>query len=238
MAEIEGRRILVVDDDERIRTVVERALREAGFETRTAGDGREALAIAWERQVDLVVLDIGLPTVGGLDVLHRLRADSEIPVILLTGRNGETDRVVGLELGADDYVVKPFSPRELVARVRTILRRSRGGDHSKIAYGELVIDFDAREVALGGMPIDLAAKELDLLVCLASAPRIVLSRRRLLQSVWHDASAWTSESTVTEHVYRLRNKLEEDPRKPRWIRTVRGAGYRFEPQTQARGRSA
>ncbi|GFJ95137.1 response regulator transcription factor [Phytohabitans rumicis] len=234
MTETEGRRVLVVDDDERIRALVERALREAGFETRTAGDGRDALAIAWERQVDLVVLDIGLPTVDGLDVLHRLRADSQIPVILLTGRAGETDRVVGLELGADDYVVKPFSPRELVARVRTILRRSRGGDHFKIVYGQLVIDLDAREVSLHGAPVELAAKELDLLVCLASAPRIVLSRRKLLQSVWHDTSGWTSESTVTEHVYRLRNKIEEDPRKPRWIRTVRGAGYRFEPREAQR----
>jgi len=230
MAETEGRRVLVVDDDERIRALVERSLREAGFETRTAGDGRDALAIAWERQVDLIVLDIGLPTVGGLDVLHRIRADSEVPVILLTGRNGETDRVVGLELGADDYVVKPFSPRELVARVRTILRRSRGGDQFKITHGRLVIDLPAREVSLHGAPVELAAKELDLLVCLAGAPRIVMSRRKLLQSVWHDASGWASETTVTEHVYRLRNKIEEDPRKPLWIRTVRGAGYRFEPQ--------
>jgi len=230
MVETEGRRILVVDDDERIRALVERALREAGFETRTAGDGRDALAIAWERQVDLIVLDIGLPTVGGLDVLHRVRADSEVPVILLTGRTGETDRVVGLELGADDYVVKPFSPRELVARVRTILRRGRGGDRSRITHGRLVIDLPAREAFLRGAPVELAAKELDLLICLASAPRIVMSRRKLLQNVWHDASGWASESTVTEHVYRLRNKIEEDPRKPHWIRTVRGAGYRFEPQ--------
>jgi len=229
MTEIEGRRVLVVDDDERIRALVERTLREAGFETRTASDGRDALAIAWERQVDLIVLDIGLPTVGGLDVLHRVRADGEVPVILLTGRTGETDRVVGLELGADDYIVKPFSPRELVARVRTILRRTRGGDRFKITHGRLVIDLPAREVSLHGVPVELAAKELDLLVCLASAPRIVMSRRKLLQSVWHDASGWASESTVTEHVYRLRNKIEEDPRKPRWIRTVRGAGYRFEP---------
>jgi two-component system phosphate regulon response regulator PhoB len=227
--EIGGRRILVVDDDERIRQLVERALREAGFETRSAGDGRDALAIAWERQVDLIVLDVGLPTVDGLDVLHRLRADDEVPVILLTGRSGETDRVVGLELGADDYVVKPFSPRELVARVRTVLRRGRGGQRATIAYGELVIDLDAREVSLHGVPVELAAKELDLLVCLAGAPRIVMSRRKLLQSVWHDTSGWASESTVTEHVYRLRNKIERDPRRPLWIRTVRGSGYRFEP---------
>ncbi|TDD42204.1 response regulator transcription factor [Saccharopolyspora elongata] len=226
-----GHAVLVVDDDERIRRLAAQALREGGFDVSEAGDGRAAFEHVRLNRTDLVVLDIGLPGVDGLDLLHQFRGEGDIPIILLTARRGETDRVLGLELGADDYVTKPFSSRELVARVRTVLRRSgrdqRGG--SRLEFDGLVIDGGTREVIVNGEVVELTAKEFDLLAHLASAPRQVFSRRQLLQAVWHAAPDWQAESTVTEHIHRLRHKIENDASRPRRIRTVRGVGYRFEP---------
>ncbi|MER7010319.1 response regulator transcription factor [Saccharopolyspora sp. NPDC000359] len=226
-----GYTVLVVEDDERIRRVTVQALRESGFDVSESGDGRSALEHLRSNRTDLVVLDIGLPDIDGLDLLRRLRGEQEIPIILLTARRGETDRVLGLELGADDYMTKPFSSRELVARVRTVLRRS-SRDHrgrSRLEFDGLVIDGGTREVIVRGTVVELTAKEFDLLAHLASAPRQVFSRRQLLQAVWHAAPNWQAESTVTEHIHRLRHKIEDDPARPRRLRTVRGVGYRFEP---------
>jgi DNA-binding response OmpR family regulator len=166
---------------------------------------------------------------GGFDVLGKIRAVSRVPVILLTGRVSETDRVLGLELGADDYVVKPFSPRELAARARAVLRRTAELQGADLDFGELGIDTRTRRVRLRGVVLELTAKEFDLLTFLASSPREVFSRERLLEQVWHSAGDWQDPGTVTEHVHRLRLKLETDRQNPRWIRTVRAAGYAFEP---------
>ncbi|MEV6232708.1 response regulator transcription factor [Saccharopolyspora shandongensis] len=226
-----GHAVLVVEDDERIRRVTVEALRESGFDVSEAGDGRTAFDHVRRNRTDLVVLDIGLPGIDGLDLLRQLRDEREIPIILLTARRGETDRVLGLELGADDYMTKPFSSRELVARVRTVLRRSARDQHgrSRLEFDGLVIDGGTREVIVRGAVVELTAREFDLLAHLASAPRQVFSRRQLLQAVWHAAPGWQAESTVTEHIHRLRHKIEENPARPRRVRTVRGVGYRFEP---------
>ena len=169
--------------------------------------------------------------IGGLDVLTRVRRTSTIPVIVLTGRGGETDRIVGLDLGADDYLVKPFSPRELAARVRCVLRRTSRvtPPTPQRTYGRLGVDLGVHEVTLDGIPVGLTAKEFDLLAFLASAPRQVFSRPQLLRQVWSSSPDWQDEGTVTQHIHRLRHKLEDDPNHPRWFRTVRGIGYRFEP---------
>ena len=213
-----------------VREVVAEYLRRDGMEVCELGDGTVALEWLQDHRPDLVVLDIMLPGTDGLAVLRRLRAGGDIPVILLTARTEELDRVLGLELGADDYVVKPFSPRELTARVRTVLRRA-----APVADGE-VLDFDglridprAREVLVDGRPVTLTAKEFDLLHALAASPRQVFSRRQLLSRVWDSAPEYQDPATVTVHVGRLRQKLEPDPDEPRWIRTARGVGYRFEP---------
>ncbi|GAA4828060.1 response regulator transcription factor [Saccharopolyspora rosea] len=226
-----ARSVLVVEDDERIRRVASRALRDGGFEVSEVVDGRSVLDELRRSAVDLVVLDIGLPGVDGLDLLHHLRREGDLPVILLTARRGETDRVLGLELGADDYVTKPFSPRELVARVKTVLRRATRGqaDRCRFEFDGLVIDTRTREVLVGGRAVELTVKEFDLLVHLASAPRQVFSRSQLLQAVWRSEPGWQAEATVTEHVHRLRHKVETAPARPQRIRTVRGIGYRFEP---------
>jgi DNA-binding response OmpR family regulator len=178
------------------------------------------------------VLDIMLPGTDGLTILRRLRAEGDIPVILLTARAEEVDRVLGLELGADDYVVKPFSPRELAARVRTVLRRSSPTTATALTvltFGPLRIDPVAREVDVDGREVVLTVKEFDLLHALARAPRKVFSRRQLLAEVWDSAPEYQDPATVTVHVGRLRQKLEADPNAPRWITTARGIGYRFEP---------
>jgi two-component system, OmpR family, phosphate regulon response regulator PhoB len=231
-------RVLIVDDDQRVRTVVSWQLEAEGFTVTEAADGAAALAQIERDRPDLVVLDLSLPGVGGLDVLRRVRgadgAGAALPVIVLSGRSGETDRIIGLDLGADDYLVKPFSPGELAARVRSVLRRSRPGALSAPPPGGLWVDETSRDVTLDGCPVDLTAKEFDLLAFLARHPRQVFTRAQLLQSVWGSAKGWQGEATVTEHVHRLRQKLGSGRDGRPIVQTVRGVGYRMEP-ADARG---
>jgi DNA-binding response OmpR family regulator len=223
--------ILVVDDDIDLRSIVRGALEREGFAVDEAGDGAIALTKIATLEPELVVLDLGLPNVGGLEVLRAVgNADDSTPVIVLSGRSDETDRIVGLELGADDYVTKPFSPRELVARVRSVLRRA-GGPRARDVYefDGLRIDSRTREVEVRGQPVELRRLEFDLLEFLCAAPQQVFTREQLLVNVWHSAPDWQDSATVSEHVHRLRHKIEDDPSTPRRIVTVRGVGYRFEP---------
>jgi len=223
------RAVLVVDDDEAVRRIVRAGLEREGFCVCDVATSTEALDELAAGSPLLVILDVNLGPMGGFDVLSSIRAVSRVPVILLTGRDSETDRVVGLELGADDYVVKPFSPRELAARARAVLRRSTDTGEDDLDFGELSIDIRARRVRVEGTDVELTAKEFDLLAYLASSPRVVFSREQLLEAVWQSAGDWQDPGTVTEHVHRLRGKLESDRQNPRWIRTVRAAGYAFEP---------
>jgi DNA-binding response OmpR family regulator len=230
-------RVLIVDDDQRVRTVVAWQLEADGFAVTEAGDGAAALAQIEDNRPDLVVLDLSLPGVGGLDVLRRVReaegTAAPLPVIVLSGRSGETDRIIGLDLGADDYLVKPFSPGELAARVRSLLRRSRPGAVSARPADGLWVDETSRDVTLDGCLVELTAKEFDLLAFLARHPRQVFTRAQLLQHVWGSAKGWQSEATVTEHVHRLRQKLGSRADGRPIVQTVRGVGYRVEP-TDAR----
>ncbi|MGD9704769.1 MAG: response regulator [Acidimicrobiia bacterium] len=227
-------KVLVVDDEPLVREIVAGYLTRDGMDVQEAGDGRAALDWLVSNRPDLIVLDVMLPEVDGLSVLRHLRRDSDVPVILLTARSEEIDRIVGLELGADDYVVKPFSPRELVVRAKTVLRRTMrpavddtaGG---RLDFGTLVIDVGTREVLRDGEVVQLTPKEFDLLLTLARSPRQVLSRAQLLDVVWASSPDYQDPATVTVHVGRLRQKIEADPELPRWIATVRGVGYRFEP---------
>ncbi|WP_460603870.1 response regulator transcription factor [Jatrophihabitans fulvus] len=227
-------RVLVVDDDDGVRTVVAWQLEAAGFTVAQAGDGGSAVARLGDDRPDLVVLDLSLPGIGGLDVLRKVRdgataAPADLPVIVLSGRSGQTDRIVGLDQGADDYLVKPFSPGELEARVRSLLRRSRGTLRpARIEAGALTIDPASREVTHDGTRVELTAREFDLLAFLAAHPRHVFTRAQLLAQVWQSSSDWQGEATVTEHVHRLRHKLGTGHRVPA-LRTVRGVGYQFEP---------
>jgi DNA-binding response OmpR family regulator len=225
--------ILVVDDDVDLRSVVRSALERDGFAVDEAGDGDVALTKIATLAPELVVLDLCLPSVGGLEVLRTMGAapGPTPPVIALTGLGDETDRIVGLELGADDYVVKPFSPRELVARVRSVLRRARGSQPAGVVYefGELRVDTATREVTVRGLPVELRRREFDLLEFLCASPRQVFSRAQLLAHVWQSDPEWQDAATVSEHVHRLRSKIEDDPARPRRVVTVRGVGYRFEP---------
>lgn len=233
------RRVLVVDDDEGVRTAVTWALEADGFEVTAVDNGLAALEAIESAAPSLVVLDLSLPGLGGLDILRRLRTDEQragrwhLPVIVLSGRDSETDRIVGLDLGADDYLVKPFSPGELAARARSVLRRSAPADPSGgIPFepvGEGVeLDRSSRDVWIDGRPVELAAKEFDLLAYFVDHPRRACTRDELLDAVWSSAAGWQNEATVTEHVYRLRHKIEEDPKRPRRLRTVRNVGYRWE----------
>ena len=232
-------RILVVDDEPTVREVVATYLARDGFEVRQLADGGRVSEAIAKFDPHLVVLDVMLPVRSGFDVLRELRTHSELPVILLTARSDEADRVLGLELGGDDYLVKPFSPRELTARVRSVLRRttahvSGGGGAARSAdttlrFGPLAIDRAAREVTVDGSIVSLTAKEFDLLAHLAANPRQVFSRAQLLHDVWDSDPAFQDPATVTVHVGRLRGKIESDPEHPRWIATVFGVGYRFEP---------
>ncbi|MEJ7723387.1 MAG: response regulator transcription factor [Ilumatobacteraceae bacterium] len=224
--------VLVVDDEPMVREVVARYLERDGLRVHEAADGAAALAWLTDHRPDLVVLDIMLPGADGLTILRQLRADGDVPVILLTARADEFDRVLGLELGADDYVVKPFSPRELTARVRTVLRRTRSDvavAAERLRFGSLTVDAQTREVSIDDERITLTPKEFDLLYTLAHSPRQVFSRRQLLEQVWDSAPEFQDPATVTVHVGRLRQKLEADPDEPRWITTAWGIGYRFEP---------
>jgi DNA-binding response OmpR family regulator len=225
--------VLVVDDEPMVREVVANYLEVDGFEVHEAADGDEALAWLRDHRPELVVLDVMLPGIDGIALLRHIRRDGDTPVILLTARAEEVDRIVGLELGADDYVVKPFSPRELAARVRTVLRRTAAVppamEADLLTFGDLRIDLRSREVTLGAAAVALTPKEFDLLAFLATSPRQVFSRRQLLSQVWDSAPEYQDPATVTVHVGRLRQKLEPDPDAPRWLTTVWGVGYRFEP---------
>jgi len=224
-------RVLVVEDDPTVAEVVARYLEREGFVVESVGDGKQALARADERLPDLVVLDIMLPGLDGLEVCRRLRSLAPIPVVMLTARGSEEDRVLGLELGADDYVSKPFSPRELTARVKAVLRRA-GSPLSEldraeaVEYDGLRIDLGAREVRVRGEPATLTAREFELLAFLARRPRQVFRRDELLEHVW--GYTYGDTSTVTVHIRRLREKIEDDPSAPRRITTVWGVGYRFD----------
>ena len=227
-----SKRVLVVDDEAIVRDVLGRYLEKDGFIVDTAADGEAALEQAARSRPDLVVLDLMLPNLDGLEVLRRIRERAEVPVVLLTAKGEEVDRVVGLEVGADDYVTKPFSPREVVARVRAVLRRSERaavpGERPTIVAGPLQIDRDRREVRRDGEPLHLTRKEFELLALLASYPGRTFDRAELLEQVWD--FAWDGDSsTVTVHVRRLRRKIEDDPSDPRHLLTVWGVGYRFEP---------
>ena len=222
--------ILVVDDEPTIAEVVARYLVRAGYETRTAGDGPSAVASATANRPDLVVLDIRLPGIDGLEVMRRLHENGEerVPVILLTAKGEESDRLVGLGQGADDYVIKPFSPLELVARVDAVLRRTEGGPDARdsMLFDGLEIDSIARRVVVRGRDVDLTAREFDLLRFLARHPDQVFTRDQLMDRVW-GFPFYSDTSTVTVHVRRLRAKIERDGSKPDWIQTVWGVGYRF-----------
>ncbi|HEV2875295.1 MAG TPA: response regulator transcription factor [Thermoleophilaceae bacterium] len=227
-----GRTVLVVDDEPTIAEVVARYLERAGYETATAGDGLEALRLAADRRPDLIVLDLMLPGLGGLEVLRRLaQADGpRTPVILLTAKGEQNDKLVGLRDGADDYVVKPFSPSELVARVDAVLRRvlPDGDDAEPLRFDGLEIDVRARQVTARGEEAQLSQREFDLLQFLATHPGQVFSRYQLMDRVWEPAFHG-DPGTVTVHVRRLRTKIEPDPERPRFIQTVWGVGYRFQP---------
>jgi DNA-binding response OmpR family regulator len=220
---------LVVDDEPIVRDVIVRYLRRDGFETLETGDGDEARRLLERNNPSLVVLDVMLPGTDGLELCRWIRTRSDLPVIMLTARGDEADRIVGLELGADDYVTKPFSPRELVARVRAVLRRMDAavdGSRGSVAFGDVVVDASTREVTKAGRPLVLTAKEFDLLHFLASHPRRVFSRDQLMERIW-GYSAALDTGTVTVHIRRLREKVEDDPSQPAHLQTVWGVGYRL-----------
>ncbi|MGA8848025.1 MAG: response regulator transcription factor [Nocardioides sp.] len=229
-------RVLVVDDDTTVREVVVSYLRAAGHDVDEVGDGLSALAAMRAHPADLVVLDLMMPGIDGLEVGRRLRVLGDVPIIMLTALGTEPDRVAGLQIGADDYVTKPFSPRELVLRVESILRRAPGGPPGLPAVvedGDLVVDHPRREVSLRDVPLALTAREFDLLHFLVAHPGVAYSRDELLQQVW----GWSigDQSTVTVHVRRLREKVETDPTTPCRLLTVWGVGYRWEPRQFAPG---
>ena len=226
-------RVLVVDDDATVAEVVSRYLDREGFSVESVGDGALALARAAEDPPDLVVLDLMLPGLDGLEVCKRLRELAPIPVIMLTALGEESDRIVGLDLGADDYVTKPFSPRELVARVKSVLRRAQaplaavGGPSGRLVAGQLEVDVLSRQVTVAGEDVSLTQREFELLVFLLRHPREAFTRQALLEQVW--GYTFGDTSTVTVHVRRLREKIEPDPSQPVHIQTVWGVGYRFVP---------
>ena len=229
--------MLVVDDDGTVTDVLSRYLEHAGLRVITASDGPTALALAAQHRPDLVVLDLMLPGIDGLEVCRRLRAERPVPVVMLTALGTEEDRVAGLERGADDYIVKPFSPREVVLRVQSVLRRSLATrtpveGPRVLADADLTVDLVSHSAKAGGRVLELTAREFDLLVFLLGHPRQVFSRAELLERVW----GWTfgDQSTVTVHVRRLREKIEVDPATPTRVVTVWGVGYRYDPVEDGR----
>jgi len=231
VATASAQRVLVVDDDKTVSDVVRRYLEREGYEVDTADDGLVALDLARQRPPDLVVLDLMLPGLDGIEVCRRLRESHAVPVIMLTAKGDVDDRVTGLEVGADDYVTKPFSPRELTARVGAVLRRVSAatidtGQPTVLEVGRIRVDTSSRESWTAGLPVQLTTKEFDLLAFFLRSPHRAWRREELLEHVW----GWTygDTSTVTVHVRRLREKVEQDPASPRHLRTVWGVGYRFE----------
>jgi DNA-binding response OmpR family regulator len=220
--------ILVVDDEPKIATLARDYLEHAGFAVLTAGDGPSALTTIRQRRPDLVVLDLGLPGLDGLDVTRELRRDSTIPIVMLTARDDELDKLLGLELGADDYLTKPFSPRELFARVRAVLRRAdRPPDAAEtIRAGDVVLDLPRMRAEVGGTGVDLTPTEFQLLATMAARPGRIFTRAQLLDAL-HGIAFETYERAIDSHIKNLRRKVEPDPRSPRYILTVYGVGYRF-----------
>jgi DNA-binding response OmpR family regulator len=232
---MDKRRILVVDDEDKIRSLVASYLRSDGFDVVEASDGPAAVAAVSNRKPDLVVLDIRMPGIDGIEALNEIRRTSDVYVILLTARAEETDRIIGLSAGADDYVTKPFSPRELVARVKAVLRRSRSGQDKgspdRLEFDSVTVDVGRREVFRGGAEVDLTALQFDLLATLAESPGRVFTRRQLIERVW----GWDffgDERIVDAHIRNLRSALEDDAADPEVVGTVRGVGYKMvaEPQ--------
>jgi len=227
--QMSGETILVVDDEPKIVKTARAYLETAGFRVVTADDGQMALTVYRREKPSLVILDLGLPRMDGLDVARTLRRDSNVPIIMLTARVDETDKLIGLELGADDYITKPYSPKELVARVRAVLRRT-GGEREQapppIVAGDIRIDLERRLVTVGGQTVDLTPTEFDLLAVLARHPGRVFSRLELLDRVQGYAFEGY-ERTVDAHVKNLRQKIEPEPKQPRYVLTVYGGGYRF-----------
>ncbi len=227
-----GKYVLIVDDEPTIVEVVQLYLQREGFEVATAADGQSALESVARRRPDLMVLDLMLPRVDGLEIIRQVRSNGALPIIMLTARGEETDRVVGLELGADDYVTKPFSPRELVARVKAVLRRSQAAEQGSgsggdtISAGSLRIEPASRKVTLAGRELNLTAREFDLLLFMSRHPGQVFTREQLLDQVWGFTFA-SDASTVTVHIRRLREKIEQDPTAPQFLLTVWGVGYKF-----------
>ena len=222
-------KVLVVDDEIPILDAVAYNLRKEGFQPLTAEDAEQCMRLAKSEKPELIILDVMLPSASGFDICKRIRSESHTPIIMLTARADETDRVVGLELGADDYVTKPFSMRELMARVKTVLRRSNaitGNIEEVIDIGGIHIDSNRYEVSVNGNPVSLSPKEFDLLKFLARHPGQVFTRQSLLDSVW-GPSAFVEDRTVDVHMRWLREKIEADPSQPRLLMTVRGIGYKF-----------
>jgi DNA-binding response OmpR family regulator len=226
-------RILLVDDEQSIQTLLSYPLRKEGYHVTSALDGNEALQRFDEGRFDLVVLDLMLPRRDGVEVCRELRSRSQVPIIMLTAKGSESDKVAGLEVGADDYITKPFSMREFRSRVKAALRRSRmisaaveSGDTEPIVHGDLIIDFDRRLVTLAGEEVRVTYVEFEILGALARSPGRVLSRETLLEHVWGD-SEYRDPRTVDVHIRHLREKIERDPKEPEFLFTVRGVGYRF-----------
>ena len=226
-------RVLVVDDEVDLAELVAEYLRKAGLEVAVRHDGTEAVVAVRDFAPDVLVLDLGLPGIDGIEVCRQVRTFSDCHVLMLTARDDEIDKIVGLSVGADDYVTKPFSPRELVARVQAMLRRARTGPapaparpDRELVVGDLVVDEAAREVRVGGEPVALTRIEFDLLAALAAHPQLVLSRRQLVEMVWD--TAWTGDAHLVDvHIGRIRKKLGDEAAGPRFIHTIRGVGYRM-----------
>jgi DNA-binding response OmpR family regulator len=223
-------RILLVDDEQAVQTLLTYPLRKEGYEVVGATDGQQALDRFSEARFDLVVLDVMLPKLDGIEVCRRLRTRSQVPIIMLTAKGDEIDKIAGLEMGADDYITKPFSVREFRSRVKAALRRGNMGGHGMpeepIRQGELQIDFERRAVTLAGEAVQLTYVEFEILASLAASPGRVFTREMLLEQIWGD-STYRDPRTVDVHIRHLREKLESDPKSPEYLFTVRGVGYRF-----------
>lgn len=223
--------VLVVEDDAVYQRYLVSLLEREGHRVSAVFEAEDALRALADDRADLIVVDIELPGMSGLELLNRVKAGPGVPVMIVSGHDTEPDRVIGLDLGADDYIVKPFLPREFAARVRSALRRAgpEGAGGRVLRYDDLEIRPAARTVCLAGKPVALTRREFDLLLYLASRPGEVIDRQQLLQQVWRSSDEWQDSATVTEHVRRIRHKIEADPTKPRWIRAVRNVGYAFHP---------
>jgi DNA-binding response OmpR family regulator len=228
-----GATILVIDDEEPIRTLLARLLTQEGYRPSEAADAETAMRMVVRNDLDLILLDVMMPAVDGIDLLRRIRAASDVPVIMLTALGTEADRVLGLRSGADDYIVKPFSSAELTARIESVLRRARLAEPiTEMVFAPVEVDTATREVYVRGVPVELTPKEFDLLAFMVGSPRQVFTRGQLLDQVWASSADWQDPATVTEHIRRLRLKVEEDPERPQLLVTVRGVGYRYEPERE------